>query len=39
MLSSTVPDHCRIEAGSQGTIQESNRDEIMKVLRAPDVRV
>lgn len=33
MLSSIVPDHCRKEAGSQGTIQESNRGVMMKVFK------
>lgn len=37
MLSSTVPDHGRNGAGSQETMQKSNRHEMMKVLWGPDI--
>lgn len=37
MLSSMVPDHGRNEAGSQETMQKSNRHEMMNVLRGPDI--
>lgn len=38
MMSSAVPGHGRDDAGSQETMQKSNRHEKMKVLREIDIQ-
>lgn len=38
MVSSAVPGHGRDDAGSQETMQKSDRHEMMKELRETDIR-